>query len=78
MVLSYRMPTYKVGKRRLHVGEWKHGISVYGWQQGKEVAFASRHPEAKTSKGTIRIRPEDSGSISDDDLCELVRAALDD
>lgn len=24
LVLSYKMPTYRVGKRRLHIGAWKH------------------------------------------------------
>jgi hypothetical protein len=44
-------PTYKVGNRRLHVGAWKHGLSIYGWQQGRDDAFTSRHPELKTSRG---------------------------
>jgi len=77
-VLSYKMPTYKVGPRRLHVGVWKHGISLYGWQQGKEAEFSSRHPGARTSKGTIRLSPEVAATVSDDELAGLVRAALDD
>jgi uncharacterized protein YdhG (YjbR/CyaY superfamily) len=75
--LSYKIPTYKVGKRRLYVGAWKHGLSVYGWPQGHEVAFTDRHPGLKTSKGTIRLRPEDLTAISDDELTDLARAALD-
>lgn len=78
LVLSYNMPTYKVGRRSLHVGVWKHGLSVYGWQQGKEATFVSKHPEAKTSKGTIRLRTEDGAAISDDELSGLVSAALGD
>lgn len=31
VVLAYRMPTYVVGEHRLHVGVWKHGLSLYGW-----------------------------------------------
>ena len=77
LVLSYKMPTYKVGKRRLYIGAWKHGVSIYRWQQGKESAFSSKHPQAKTSKGTIRLRLADSDAISDDELGGLVRAALD-
>ena len=26
VVFSYQMPTYKVGRRRLFVGVWKHGV----------------------------------------------------
>ena len=77
LVLSYKMPTYKVGKRRLYVGAWKHGVSIYGWEQGKEHAFSSSHPGTKTSKGTIRLTPQDSATVSDAELGELVRAALD-
>ena len=55
VVLSYQMPTYKVGRNRLFLGVWKHGVSVYGWQQGRDAGFTDRHPELRTSKGTIRL-----------------------
>jgi uncharacterized protein YdhG (YjbR/CyaY superfamily) len=77
VVLSYKMPTYRVGNRRLHVGAWKHGVSIYGWQQGGADAFTARHSALKTSKGTLRLRPEDAATISDGELSDLVRAALD-
>ena len=77
VVLSYKIPTYKVGNRRLHVGAWKHGLSIYGWQQGRDDSFISRHPELKTSKGTLQLRPEDAAAILDGELSDLVRAALD-
>lgn len=76
VVLSYKIPAYKVGNRRLYVGAWKHGLSVYGWQQGRDDGFTSRHPALKTSKGTLRLSPEDAAAISDDELSDLVRAAL--
>lgn len=77
VVLSYNIPTYKVGNRRLFVGAWKHGLSIYGWQQGRGDSFTSRHPALKTSKGTLQLRPEDAAAIPDDELSDLVRAALD-
>jgi uncharacterized protein YdhG (YjbR/CyaY superfamily) len=77
VVLSYKMPTYKVGSCRLHVGAWKHGISIYGWQKGHDAGFTDRHPELKTSTGTIRLRPEDAAAIPDQELSDLVRSALD-
>jgi uncharacterized protein YdhG (YjbR/CyaY superfamily) len=74
--ISYRMPTYRIGARRLYVGAWKHGVSLYGWPQGRDAGFTSRHPALRTSKGTIRLRPEDAAGVSDDELLALVRAAL--
>jgi len=74
--LSYTMPSYWRGRRKLYVGVWKHGLSVYGWPQGQEAGFISRHPELKTSKGTIQIRLRDAASLSDGELLELVHAAL--
>jgi uncharacterized protein YdhG (YjbR/CyaY superfamily) len=76
VVLSYQIPTYQVGARRLHVGAWKHGVSLYGWQQGGDAGFTSRHPELKTGKGTLRLRPEDAAGIADDEFRDLARAAL--
>jgi uncharacterized protein YdhG (YjbR/CyaY superfamily) len=76
VVISYRIPTYKVGGRKLYVGAWKHGLSVYGWPQGQDGGFTDRYPELKTSKGTIRLRPQDAAGIPDDDLRDLARAAL--
>jgi uncharacterized protein YdhG (YjbR/CyaY superfamily) len=76
VVLSYQMPTYKVGRQRLFLGVWKHGVSIYGWRQGHDAGFTARHPELKTSKGTIQLRPETAAAIPDDELRDLVRAAL--
>ncbi len=76
VVLSYQMPTYKVGSRRLYVGTWKHGVSLYGWQQGRDAGFTDRHPDLRTSKGTIQLRPDDAAGIPDAELRDLVRAAL--
>ena len=76
VVLSYQIPTYKAGRRRLYLGAWKHGVSLYGWQQGRDAGFTTRHPELKTGKGTIQLRPEDAAGIPDDEFRDLVRAAL--
>ncbi|MET9581814.1 DUF1801 domain-containing protein [Streptomyces sp. NBC_01724] len=77
VVISYRIPTYKVGSRRLHVGAWNHGVSLYGWQQGRDAGFATRHPTLISGRATIRLRPDDAASIPDDELRDLARAALD-
>jgi uncharacterized protein YdhG (YjbR/CyaY superfamily) len=77
VVLSYNMPSYEVGARRVHVGVWKHGLSIYGWQSAHDDAFLARHPELKTSTGTLRLRPKDAADITDDELRALARGALD-
>jgi hypothetical protein len=77
LVLSYKIPTYKVGSRRLFLGVWKHGVSIYGWDQGRDAGFIARHPKLKNGKGTVQLRPSDADDIADDELRGLVRAALD-
>jgi len=76
VAISYQIPTYRVGRRRLHVGAWQHGVSIYGWPQGSEAGLIARHPMLRTSKGTIRLRPQDAADVSDEELLELVHAAL--
>ena len=48
----------------------------YGWGQGGDGGFTERHPELRTSKGTIKLRPRDAAAIADDELLGLVSAAL--
>jgi uncharacterized protein YdhG (YjbR/CyaY superfamily) len=76
VVLSYKMPTYVVGDRRLYVGVWKHGLSLYGWT-GRDAGFAARHPELDSGTGTLRLPHEAAEGISDAELRDLARAALD-
>ena len=76
VVLSYQMPTYTLGDRRLHIGAWKHGVSIYGVGADRDAGFTQRHPRLKTSKGTIQLRPGDAAQIGDDELRDLARAAL--
>jgi uncharacterized protein YdhG (YjbR/CyaY superfamily) len=74
--LSYGMPAYRVGHRRLNLGVWKHGVSVYGWRGDRDGGFVARHPTLSSGKGTIRIRPSDAARISDDELRALLGGAL--
>jgi hypothetical protein len=77
VVLSYQMPTYKVGKQRLFLAVWKHGVSVYGWGRGRDGGFLERHPDLKSGRGTIQLRPADAEAIPDEEFRDLIRAALD-
>jgi uncharacterized protein YdhG (YjbR/CyaY superfamily) len=75
VVLSYGMPTYRIGRRRLNIAVWKHGLSLYV-SPNRDGGFSARHPELAAGKGTIKLRPEDAASIPDAELQDLIRAAL--
>lgn len=75
MVLAYKMPTYKVAERSLHVAVWKHGVSLYGWRD--DGGFTSRHPEMSSGRGTIRLPIKGAEDIADDELVAVIRGALD-
>jgi hypothetical protein len=74
--LSYGMAG-RVGERRLNLGVWKHGVSVYGWRNDRNGGFVARHPRLASGKGTIRISPRDAEEISDEELRALLGGALD-
>ena len=76
LVLSYKMPTYVAGERRLHVGVWKHGLSFYGWQHGRDGGLVARHPDLDSGRGTLRLPVGDAAGISDDELRAFVAAVL--
>jgi Domain of unknown function (DU1801) len=75
LMLSYGMPTYRVGRRRLNIGVWKHGLSVYVSPK-RDGGFSARHPGLASGKGTLKLRPADAARISDADFQDLIRAAL--
>ncbi len=76
VVLSYKMPTYRVGPRRLHLAVWRHGVSVYGWKAQGDGGLTRRHPELRASTGTIRIRTDQGTTVTDEELRELARTVL--
>ncbi len=76
VVLSYGMPAYRVGGRRLNLGVWKHGASVYGWRADRDGGFVARHPGLSSGRATIRIRVKDAEGISDEELRALLGGAL--
>jgi uncharacterized protein YdhG (YjbR/CyaY superfamily) len=74
--ISYDMPTYVVGDRRLYLAAWKQHVSLYGWSEGRDGGFVERHPELTSGRGTIKLRPKDAATIGDDELRALVAGAL--
>lgn len=75
VVLSYGMPTYRIGRRRLSIGAWKHGMSLYV-SPNRDGGFSARHPGLAAGKGTIKLRPADAAIIPDAEFQDLIRAAL--
>ena len=57
VAISYTMPTYRIGNRRLHLGVRRHGVSLYGWRQGCDGGFTTRHPELQTGKEPSGFAP---------------------
>lgn len=53
-VISYGIPTYKVGKKRIHFGGYEKHISLHPGSTGVAV-FAHELKDYETSKGTIRF-----------------------
>ena len=76
VVFSYRMPTYVVGGHRLHVGVWKHGLSLYGWSADRSGGFCDRHPHLCGDRGTLKLPHREMARIPDEHLRDLVRAVL--
>lgn len=75
VVLSYGMPAYRIGRRRLSIGVWKHGLSLYV-SPNRDGGFSARHPGLAAGKGTIKLGPADAACIPDAEFQDLIRAAL--
>lgn len=57
VVLPYKMPTYKLGNRRLHLAVWQHGVSVYGWKNLATVASPPVDPTSRPVPGRSGCAP---------------------
>ena len=76
-IISYDMPTYVVGDRRLHVAAWKGWVSLCGWDADHDGGLVARFPKASSGRGTLKIAPAMAEAITDDELQALIRGALD-
>lgn len=75
VMLSYGMPAYRIGRRRLNIGVWRHGLSLYV-SPDRDGGFSARHPGLAAGKGTIKLRPADAACIPDAEFQDLICAAL--
>ena len=76
MKISYGIPTYKVGKRRMYLGAFKDHISIFGWQDDHDDGFVERHPELRTGRGTIQLTNAAAKKITNKEFTALIKAAL--
>lgn len=73
--LSYGMPTYRLGHRRLNIAVWKHGVSLYV-SPSRDGGLSGRHPELATGRGTIKLSPDQAAHVPDTEFRDLAQAAL--
>lgn len=76
LILTYDMPTFVVGERRLPVGVWKHGLSLYGLHEDNDAGFLARHPDLSSGRGTVRLPSARAAEWTDDELQATLAAAL--
>ncbi|UDY36735.1 hypothetical protein [Dermatobacter hominis] len=74
--ITYDMPTFVVGDRRLPVGVWKHGLSLYGLHGSNDAGFIARHPDLSSGRGTVKLPTARADEFTDDELRETLTAVL--
>jgi uncharacterized protein YdhG (YjbR/CyaY superfamily) len=74
--ISYSMPTYHVGEQSVHLAAWKHGVSLYGWNEGEDGGIVERFPELSSGRGTLKITHKAAREITDEELRTVIRGAL--
>ncbi len=74
--ITYQMPTFVVGERRLPVGVWKHGLSLYGLEAGNDAGLIARRPELSSGRGTVKLPTAQDESFTDAELTATLRAVL--
>ena len=74
IVLSYQVPTYKVGGGRVSLGLWKDGVSLYTTDPEHIESFTSKHPTVKSGKASLNFTLTDE--LPAEDLREVVHRAI--
>ena len=72
IVISYQIPTYKVGRGRVFLGLWKGGVSLHGVPVEQ---FKQRHPSIKVGKGSPNFKLTDE--LPEADIRDVIKRAMD-
>ena len=71
IVMSYKIPTYKVGRRRVFLGLWKNGVSLHAVDI---EMFTQRHPSIKTGRGSLNFTLTDE--LPEADIRDVIKRAI--
>ena len=71
IAISYQIPAYKVGRRRVWLGLWKDGVSLHAIDV---ETFRQRHPSIKTGKGSLNFKVTDD--LPEADIREVIQQAI--
>jgi hypothetical protein len=71
ITISYGIPTYKIGRRRVYLGLWKAGVSLHAVPV---ETFRQRHPSIKTGKGSLNFKVTDE--LPEADIRAVIRSAI--
>jgi uncharacterized protein YdhG (YjbR/CyaY superfamily) len=69
--ISYGIPTYRMGKKRVYLGAWKDGISLHAIDP---APFKALHPKIKTGRGSLNFRNMDE--VPEADVRKVIRKAM--
>ncbi len=64
VVLSYKIPTYRVRPGWVALGYWKGGVSIYTNGPHHIADFKAQYPAIKTGKGSINFRVTDEVPVA--------------
>jgi len=74
LVLSYQVPTYRVGKGWVALGYWKGGVSMYTNNPRYIEDVKEKHPELNTGKASVQFKLGEELPL--DDIRQVVRRAI--
>ena|SRR5437870_2304387 len=69
--ISYKIPTYKIGSRRVYLGLWKSGVSLHAVEV---EPFKQRHPSVKTGRGSLNFKLTDD--LPEADTRDVIKRAI--
>src|SRR5579862_7473860 len=71
ILFSYKIPTYKVGRRRVYLGLWKDGVSLHAIDP---EPFKQRHRSIKTGRGSLNFKLTDD--VPEADVRDAIQRAI--